>query len=178
MVARPTRGFTLIELMIVVAIVAVLAVLATVGYAKFVRSAHMAEASDILADIRKAEESFRAENGAYLNVSTDLDHLYPAPTPGKFATQWGGPCSGCIAGVQWSTLNILPNAPVYFGYAVIADPATVPTLTVNGVNVDLSAMTAPWYVAAARADLNGNGVFCSVYATSSSNQLMVDREGE
>src|SRR5579859_4920132 len=123
---RRSRAFTLIEAMIVVVIVGILAVVATVAYRKWILSSYVGEAHDMLGNIRVAEEAFRAENTGYLNVSNDLtpNSLYPSTTPnGNLKTAWGANPG------QWAALNVNPNAPVRFGYAVIANNggATNPT---------------------------------------------------
>jgi prepilin-type N-terminal cleavage/methylation domain-containing protein len=181
---RAVRAFTLIEAMIVVLIVGIIALLATVGYRKWVLGAHVAEANDMLASIRTAEESFLAENGSYINVSKALEppNMYPQPSPvGTITTQWGGPCNSCTG--SWTNINVAPNAPVLFGYAVIAGPAgggTLPAISWNGQPVSLTALQAqPWYVAEAYCDLDGQGTpDTQIYALSSTNQFMVNNEGQ
>lgn len=54
-----SRGFTLVELLVVVAMVGILASLAIVGYKRFIESAKSSEATAILSSIRIAEESYR-----------------------------------------------------------------------------------------------------------------------
>jgi hypothetical protein len=139
----------------------------------------MAEAYDLIAHIRSAEESFKAENGVYLDISGALDnqHLYPAAPPGAFKTAWGGPCALCTH--PWTSLTVQPQAPVAFGYALqaagtpiitLTDPSTTPpNLTV--------LMSQPWYVVEAVGDINGDGIFTRVYGFSSTTQLLVDAEG-
>jgi prepilin-type N-terminal cleavage/methylation domain-containing protein len=178
---RDSRGFTLIEAMAVVAIVGVLAMLAVLSYRRWVHSAYLTEAHNMVSNIRAAEESFLAENGGYLSVSKFLGppHDYPAATPGKFTTAWGAPCGDCA--VEWSTLNIQPSGPLAFGYSVVADNKNAPpgiSKTVGGKTIDVSAVTAPWYYIEADGDMDGNGVFTNVYAVSQTNQLFVDHEGE
>src|ERR1700722_14182001 len=101
-VARLGRGFTLIESMIIVAMIGVLSVLAVLGYRRWVRSAYMTEAHDMVSSIRAAQESFRAENAGYLSVSNGLGvgSDYPLLTPGPQKTQWGGACAGCVNAVK------------------------------------------------------------------------------
>jgi prepilin-type N-terminal cleavage/methylation domain-containing protein len=178
-----SRAFTLIEAMAVVVIVSILALVAAVSYRAWIRSAYMAEPQDMLAHIRAAEDAFHAENGTYLNVSGGLDSpqfMYPAQTPGSFKTGWAGPCSGCK--YQWSQLNVQSSASVAFAYAILADnsggapPSPLPTS--GGPAPDYSALQgAPWYIAEAKGDINGDGVFTRVYASSASPRLFVDNEG-
>jgi len=180
---RAARAFTLIESLFVVVIIGIIAVLATVGYRKWVIQSHEAEAQDMVSNIRQAEEAFKAENGAYVNVSAALEppNMYPQPSPvGSVTTQWGGPCTSCTG--SWTTLNVAPSAPVVFGYAVVAGAAsaTPPSIIWNGNAVNLTALvTQPWYVVEAYCDLNSQGTpDMQIYGVSSSNQLMMNNEGQ
>lgn len=56
----PSRGFTLIELMVVVAIISILAVTAVPQFTKYMRGAKAAEATMMLADIRKGSAAYYA----------------------------------------------------------------------------------------------------------------------
>lgn len=171
----------------VVTIVGILALLATAGYRRWVHAAYLSEAQDMVANIRAAEESFRSENGGYLSISQGLgpSYDYPRHPPGAFKTAWGATCDTCTT--QWSALNVQPTAPVAYGYSLQAantattaggSAITLPTLTLNGSSMNLSAMTAPWYIVEADGDIDGNGVFTHVYGMSATNQIYVDNEGE
>jgi prepilin-type N-terminal cleavage/methylation domain-containing protein len=184
---RREHGFTLIELMIVVVIVGVLSLLAVIGYKKWVSSSRLSEAYDMVNAIRSAEESFKAENGTYYDVSAGLaaGNTYPAAHPGPFKTGWGATCTNCWTPTSgttmhtWAALTVEPKGPVMFGYAVITDAlGAAPSLTVNGTAVNVSTLTAPWYIVSAVGDTDGNGVYVTVYGFSSTNQLMVNNEGE
>jgi hypothetical protein len=139
------------------------------------------EANDMLANIRSAEETFRAENTDYLNVSTDLTlaSLYPSSTPnGSTKTQWGAG-AGATA---WAALNVNPSGPVRFGYAVVADQnntGVLPAVTNNGTAVNLAPLQGqPWFVATAVCDIDSQGApDTTLYAISGSNAIMMNNEG-
>jgi type IV pilus assembly protein PilE len=62
---KRVRGFTLLELMIVVLVIAILAALALSGYQKQVRKARRAEAKQALGDMSLRQEKFRSNNTTY-----------------------------------------------------------------------------------------------------------------
>ena len=58
-------GFTLIEMIVVLAIIAVLAAIAIANYAAFKKRAYEAEAKECLGELRKLAWVFYMENGAF-----------------------------------------------------------------------------------------------------------------
>lgn len=63
--AHRARGFTLIELMVVVSMIAILAALAVPAYQDYVRKARRADAKRDLTALQLAQERWRANNVAY-----------------------------------------------------------------------------------------------------------------
>lgn len=178
------RGFTLIEMSLVVVVVAILGVLAILGYRRHVATARSAEAKQITGGIRMAQEAYRTEKGIYASVSADDLSYYPASAPGKFATAWGAPCTNCAAGDPdgWKKLAVNPAAPVMFGYATVANLGG----TGGGLSAGAAAAapaaaltaTDPFYVTVAWGDTDGNGIPCTVTSYSTSNEIVVQSEGE
>jgi type IV pilus assembly protein PilE len=68
MTFRRIAGFTLLELVIVIAIVAVLAAVAYPSYENQVRKGRRADAISLLSDVQQAQERWRANNAAYTST--------------------------------------------------------------------------------------------------------------
>jgi type IV pilus assembly protein PilA len=186
--AKREAGFTLVELMIVVAIIAVLAIIAVVGYRKMILSSHTAEGTHMIGSIRVAQETFHSETGQYYNISNGLTpgNLYPNDPPDdKKLTAWGVPCGTCADPQAWNRLPVHPDGPVRFGYATIAGVAR----TAPGVGVPsefpstvqwpaANNITSDWYVVSAYGDLDGNGKYVAMMGTSWMKDLFIANEGE
>lgn len=126
---RPT-GFTLIELMIVVAIVGILAAAAIPNFRRFQLRAKTSEAKVNIGAIRTAEMAVVSEFGSFIAAATS-----PATYGGTSAipfTDAGPP------GANFQTLGFQPEGAVYFNYSV---------------SVASAAFTAE-----ASADIDGDGV--------------------
>lgn len=118
------RGFTMVELSTILLILGILSTVAVVGYKRWIRSARVAEATNVIAGIAEGQEAYKAETGVYLNVSGTLDKLYPAKKPGPFKTIWGAPCTTCMQ--PWSRLSFTPPGAVEYGYATVASSVAIP----------------------------------------------------
>lgn len=141
------RGFTLVELMIVVAIVGILAALAVYGVSKYVKNAKTAEARDALG--RMAKDAVSAYNKETMSTTAVLD-------PGDQASVLHQLCASTTAvpsaipaaakyqtdpadwGDAWACLKFSMAEPQYYQYQYEA--------------------TADAFTCFARGDLDGDAV--------------------
>jgi prepilin-type N-terminal cleavage/methylation domain-containing protein len=166
-----SRAFTLVELMTVVMIVGVLATVATYGVRKYVLSAKKAEAVSMLTQIRAAEEAYRDEMFVYLG-GNNLSVWHPSESgPGKRG--WGYDPNAMTA--VFRDLGVSSDGPVAYSYTVFAGVAgtTAPTIPSNQ-RFSVPAATGPFYIAMARADLNGDGSFTYAVCHSDSAEVFVE----
>jgi len=106
-------GFTLIELMIVVAIIGILAAIAIPNFVRFQLRSKSSEGKTNLAAIRTSEESYFAEYGTYINA-TGSPAAQNVPPSAKQAFLDAG-----IAGNNFDTIGWQPEGQVYFQYGVV-----------------------------------------------------------
>jgi type IV pilus assembly protein PilE len=107
-----TGGFTLIELMIVVAVLAVLAAVAFPAFQGQIRKSRRAEAVSALSQIQQAQERFRANCPCYAHSITNATSTTcPAACPGTGAAAGLG--IAAVAGARYTYALTVPSAVGY-----------------------------------------------------------------
>lgn len=85
--SRCSRGFTLVELMTVVAIVGILAAVASAAYLKNIRSARRTAVVGDLSNIKLRQEAVRSIRGHYVTASDSEDDTFPV-APATMTSNW------------------------------------------------------------------------------------------
>jgi type IV pilus assembly protein PilE len=116
---RPA-GFTLVELMVVVAIATILLAVAVPSYISYVRQSRRTEARTALLDLAGREERFFSTNGAtYSTTAAQLGYTaLGVPIGGGYyqLTVCVPASANCTAGLG------MPNPPAAPSYTVVATP--------------------------------------------------------
>jgi len=171
---RRQAGFTLIELMIVVAILGVLAAVAIVAYRAYVVRAHNAEATSVLADIRLKQEAYRATFHRY----ADISEWTPAGvSPGIESHLWPDETGLDTLGGKWRQLGVIPDGAVFFVYW---NEAGSPGMDASEKFVNLGTATASdfWFAAQALQNLDEDAQCQGFEVYSGAGRIVALDEGE
>ncbi len=128
-------GFTLIELMIVVAIIGILAAIAIPNFLRFQLKAKSSEGKTNLAAIRTAEESFFAEYGRYVSANAS-----PPTAPSNVKMTY----SDAVANKGFAEVGWLPEGEVYFNYAVAINGSADEYNATAAANIDNTGDAQFW----------------------------------
>jgi type IV pilus assembly protein PilA len=110
--AKRRGGFSLVELMVVVAIIAILAAVAIPQYKKYQLKAKTSEAKVNIGAIRSLEEAYSVENDYYV-----LTNWAPGTIPGTAPTKFTE--AGDADKKGFDKIGFAPSGKVYYSYAVL-----------------------------------------------------------
>jgi prepilin-type N-terminal cleavage/methylation domain-containing protein len=195
-VRRLTRGddgFTLIELMIVVAIIAILAAVAVVAYIKHIKSSRLTAERNFVSAIMAQQETHYQRYGFYLDASgggTAVGTPYPLGTAKFEAKEWK-PDSANDNQPGWMDLGAHPEQNVtYFQWLVeashpdTANPANAHQkygrATQNGIpDQPVGDTPHAWYYIEGYADMDSNASNWTVISASSARpEVRTANEGQ
>jgi type IV pilus assembly protein PilE len=109
------RGFTLIEVMIVVVVVAILAAIAFPSYREYVLRSNRAAGKSMLTQVADRQEQFFAANKSYSNSLAQLGF----PANPFFVDRRGQPAAAVTGPASSTEISLVANN---FTFTVTADP--------------------------------------------------------
>jgi len=112
------RGFSLVELAVVVIIIGVLAAFGVPRFRDSVERAKASEAVSFLSSIRSAQERYQARTGVYASKVGDLDIAMQAP---KYFRDSGG--SAEVGNTTEITVGTVPKNPTW-SFTLVRDSAS------------------------------------------------------
>jgi prepilin-type N-terminal cleavage/methylation domain-containing protein len=157
-------GFTLIELMVVVALIGILAAIALPSFAGQTRKAKGdSEVGAFFAELKVREEQYAVENGKYLSTGAGESTTFPA-TPKPAAQTLG------TLPATWQALKVrTPESSARCGYVVIAGTKTDTAGTLATTTFAYTTPAKNWFYILAHCDLDGNNAVDSYYFISNDN---------
>ncbi len=158
------RGFTIVELLIVIVVIAILAAITIVAYNGVTARANTTSAKATASTVAKKAEAFNAETGAYPTATTDL-------TGAASSTSYNLPSSQVTFVTPYSSLVAAPSdsrTAVFLkcGSGTPANQAAITGSNITGNRIyywDYTNSNASSYVDAGIT--SGTGIACPTAAT-------------
>ena len=183
------KGFTLIELMIVVAIIGILAAIAIPNFLQYQLKSRQSEAKTNLQAIKTSEVSFQAERGCYVGVAVETLSVMPVTAVKTIPFTWGAGVAPSAAGTTWcagavpvlagtfNDIGFRATGNVLYHYGVDSTTVAAPGVYTVAVSCGLysggAVMTAAAgvagannFVAVAKSNLDGDAAVSTWAATT------------
>ncbi|WP_083448153.1 type IV pilin protein [Nitrospira moscoviensis] len=181
-VFRKQEGFTLIELMIVVAIIGILAAIAIPNFLQYQMKSQQSEAKTNLQAIKTSEVSFSGEQGCYIGTQAEG---VAAPAAGTKVTPvvWGVGLGPTAPGAAWCTavftgfhsdIGFRATGSVRYEYQVNATTVAAPGIYTVATSCAAVAAAAP-AVGTAGAGAAGNNNFLAAAWSNLDGDAAVSR---
>lgn len=157
---RAERGFTLLEIMVVVAMIGILAAVTVPSWIRESRKARGdSEVNAMFTEIATKEEQYKIDSGAYLAAAA-------CPSaPSRAGVDFNASCA--TTGSAWLNLRVnAPESKIRCTYAVTVGAAGMPLTPPQGFTVP-NQPAGPWYYIVATCDLDGVASTNSTYFQSS-----------
>jgi type IV pilus assembly protein PilA len=139
LIRKSNKGFTLIELMIVVAIIGILAAIAIPNFLRFQLKSKSSEGKVNIAAIRTAQESYMAEFGTYVTTAT------PNPLVASVGTtKTPFLATAALAGIDFDLLGWAPEGGVFFSYDTLSQAAPAAYTIEATADIDGDATLQSW----------------------------------
>lgn len=138
------KGFTLIELMIVVAIIGILAAIAIPAYQDYTQRAQVGEAMTLVSGAKTAIAEFAQTNGTYPDAAELAVLNLANPVIGQYASFTVAPGTGVITARMADNANLLTDAggneqkqvgAAITNETVVFEPPTAAELAAGNVTV-------------------------------------------
>ena len=152
------KGFSLVELMVVVAIIAFLAMVAVPSFTKFLSKAKRAEAYMNLGSIYTGQKAYWAENGRYTSVLSGRDGIGWQPE---------GYTGGGLKEKFYYTYGFAEGSE---GQNYFTGKLNAPSSALRSAKADQNG-----FVASAAADIDGDGGY-DVLTVDQSNNLKLEQD--
>ncbi len=179
MLKQIRKGFTLIELMIVVAIIAILAVVAVPQFTKYMRSAKAAEANEMLDLLKKGSATYYTSPRVKAGTMTKLECQFPSNVG---VTPTGASCcvdvndsdndERCDAKpgnwnhATWSALKFAITDQHFFQYSYVSTGVYGASFFTAQANADLDCDTImSTFQLTGRGDVKSTGAECDMEGT-------------